>query len=254
MNIPYTPAKPVSYGGTRNYGDVRYIIIHYTGINNDTAENEVRYFANGNTRLAGAHFFVGQDGHICQSVKMKQIAHSVPRKRQGYSGGCSYLGQCTNANSVSIELCDNLSRDPSAAQTESVRQLVAYIQSICPYAKTIIRHYDVTGKLCPARMVDENKWQAFKAAITSKPAAQPKKQEVDEVTQEDWNRVQKMIDNSIKAALAGEGTTVSDWARDEYGDAVNAGITDGSRPLGYAKREEVAVMIMRAIKKMKGGG
>ncbi|MFR7442983.1 MAG: hypothetical protein ACLUUO_05300 [Sellimonas intestinalis] len=30
----------------------------------------------------------------------------------------------------------------------------------------VIRHYDVTGKLCPAYFVDETAWAAFKAKIT----------------------------------------------------------------------------------------
>ena len=110
---------------------MQYIIIHYTGISNDTAENEVKYFATGNTRAAGAHFFVGQNGHVCQSIKMSQIARSVPRKRQTLKGGGAYLGKCTSSNSISIELCDNLDKDPSIAQTNAVRELVAYIRSVC---------------------------------------------------------------------------------------------------------------------------
>lgn len=252
MNIPFVQAKKLSYSGTRSYSNIYYIIIHYTGINNDTAENEAKFFATGNTRSAGAHFFVGQNGHIVQSVKMMHTANSVPRKRQGYSGGGWFLGKCTSANSISIELCDNLSRDPSAAQIEAVRQLIAYIQSICQNAKSIVRHYDVTGKLCPARMTDvcaadAKKWAVFLAAITSKPSQTEtvvKEDEIDMTKDE----VQKMIEKSVQEALKGSQTKVSEWFEEEYAEAKDAGITDGTRPGGYATREQTAVMIIRAVK------
>lgn len=260
MNIPYTPAKSISVGGIRSYSSIKYIIIHYTGISGDSAENEVKFFATGNQRTAGAHFFVGQDGHICQSIKMSQTAKSVPQKRQAYTGGGTYLKKCTSGNSVSIELCDNLTKDPSPAQTEAVRQLVAYIQSICPNAQTFVRHYDVTGKLCPGRMTDcwtadTKKWQAFKAAIT-------KKEEVEDLTKDE---TQKLIDESITKAvkqmkdyitelISGKDLPPSQWAVDEgvIEAGQEAGITDGSRPQGLAKREEVIGMIIRNNKRAGG--
>lgn len=257
MNIPFVQAKKLSYSGQRSYSNVKYIIIHYTGINNDTAMNNAKYFASGNQKSAGAHFFVDQKGNIVQSVKMSYTANSVPRKRQAYKGGGTLVGICTSANSVSIEMCDNLSRDPSAAQTEAVRQLIAYIQSVCPNAKTIVRHYDVTGKLCPGRMTDvyaadAKKWLAFRAAITKK--------EVEDLTKAETTAlinelvpgiVEKTVNRTLAAVLGGNGLPPSAWAIKELAEAVDAGITDGTRPQGYAKREEVVAMIQRA---MKAGG
>lgn len=256
MDIPYIPAKSLSYSGTRSYSNVYYIIIHYTGISNDTAENNCKYFATGNKKKVGAHFFVDQKGRICQSVKMSYTANSVPRKRQAYKGGGTLVGKCTSANSISIEMTDNLTRDPSPAQTEAVRQLIQYIQSVCPNARTIVRHYDVTGKLCPARMTDTNaadsaKWKAFRDAITrgtpatatQKPAE--KKVEVEDLTKEETT---KLIDKAMKEVLGGNGSSVSTWAVDEYAEAKRLGITDGTRPQGRATREEVAVMLCRLYK------
>ena len=50
----------------------------------------------------------------------------------------------------------------------------------------------------------------------------------------------------IAAALAGKDVPASAWAKDELARAIAAGITDGTRPGGYAKREEVAAMVLRA--------
>ena len=248
MNIPYIPAKARCIAGSRTYASVKYIIIHYTGISNDSAKNEAVYFSSGIDRDAGAHFFVGQDGVIYQSIKMSQIARSVPRKRQAYKGGGSLVGICTSANSVSIEMCDNLTKDPSAKQTEAVRQLVAYIQSVCPNAKTIVRHYDATGKLCPARMTDvykadAQKWLAFKAAIIAKPKEEPK-QEVEDLTRDETI---KLFDELIEKKLGGNGLPVSSWAEESAEKAKSLGITDGTRPQGVATREQVWKMIVSAL-------
>lgn len=44
----------------------------------------------------------------------------------------------------------------------------------------------------------------------------------------------------------------SEWAQGELDDAVEIGITDGTRPRAYATREEVAIMCKRAIKAKEG--
>lgn len=45
---------------------------------------------------------------------------------------------------------------------------------------------------------------------------------------------------------------IPDWAREEYAEAMSLGITDGSRPNDSASRLEVAIMILRAIKLLRG--
>lgn len=169
MAYPIIQAKAISYGGTRALSAIKYIVIHYTAGNGDTAIAECKYFANGNTRSAGAHFFVDQSGSVYQSIAMNRTAWSVGGFYTRANGAGSYYNVCTNANSVSIELCDILNKVPSAAQTNATKTLVKFIQGQCPNAKTIIRHWDVNGKSCPARMAGSNnaEWNAFKKAITS---------------------------------------------------------------------------------------
>lgn len=180
MGYKLIQAKPISYGGTRALSSIKYIIIHYTAGNGDTAIAECNYFKNGNTRSAGAHFFVDQSGACYQSIPLNRTAWSAGVFYTSANGAASYWGKCTNANSVSIELCDNLNKDPSSKQISATKTLVAYIKSQCPNAKTIIRHWDVAGKACPARMIGTNnsKWNSFKASITGgsvpTPAPAPK--------------------------------------------------------------------------------
>lgn len=161
------PAKKISYGGKRSLESISYNVIHYSGNNGDTAKGNGLYFKNGNTRQAGANFFVDRAGNIVKSVNMNRIAWSVGGLYTKENGAGKYYGKCTNANSISIELCDCASKDPSKEQIEAVKWLISYIQKRCPNAKTIIRHWDVNGKSCPARMAgkDNKKWEAFKKAV-----------------------------------------------------------------------------------------
>lgn len=168
MGYTLIQAKSISYGGTRSLLGVRYIVIHYTGNNGDTAKANCNFFRNSNTRSAGAHFFADRSGTVLQSIPLNRIAWSVGGFFTQKNGAGSYYKKCTNTNSVSIELCDVASKYPSDAQIKAVRELVAYIKSQCPNAQTIIRHWDVNGKSCPARMTGTNnsEWNSFKSAIT----------------------------------------------------------------------------------------
>lgn len=157
-----------NYGLRRDRKKVKYIVIHFTAGNGDSAYNEARYFSREHKPHTSAHFFVGYDGDIWQSVEMFYTAYSVGGKKYSdcaKTGGGKYYGKCTNSNSVSVELCDNLLKDPSEKQIKAVKEVIAYIQKWCPNAKTIIRHFDVNGKHCPVRLMDEKKWKAFKEAI-----------------------------------------------------------------------------------------
>lgn len=70
------------------------------------------------------------------------------------------------------------------------------------------------------------------------------KEDID-MTKEELN---KLIDERIESILTGDGTEPSKWAEKELSEATAAGITDGTRPRGYATREEVAAMVLRGTK------
>lgn len=169
MKMTTKYAKSISYGNKRPLSNIKYIVIHYTGNKGDTAQNNLDYFANGNTRQAGAHFFVDKKGNVGKSIPMSRTAWAVGGDhRSGRKGEAAYFGKCTNANSVSIELCDMCSKT-NWEQMCATRKLVKYIQSKCPNAKTIIRHWDVNGKNCPAPFTGSGneKWTEFKRFITA---------------------------------------------------------------------------------------
>ena len=169
MGYTMIQAKSCSYGGTRSLMAPLYIVIHYTGNDNDTAKANCNFFRYTNTRSAGAHFFVDRSGNVIQSIPLNRIAWSVGGFFTQKNGAGSLYKRCANTNSVSIELCDVKSKYPSDAQIKAVRELIKYIWKQCPNAKTIVRHWDVNGKACPVRMTGtgNSEWTKFKAAITS---------------------------------------------------------------------------------------
>lgn len=67
---------------------------------------------------------------------------------------------------------------------------------------------------------------------------------------EDLNEEQtrKIVREEIEAALKGYNTEPSKWAKEIIAEAVEKGITDGSRPKGYLTREEGAAMALKASK------
>lgn len=153
----------------RNKATVKYIVIHYTGVKRETARNEGACFARNNSRYAGAHFFVDRNGNIVKSVPMNYTAWSVGGKKYTncqQTGGGRYYGSCTNSNSVSIEMCDTVDRDPSDKQIKAIKWLISYIRSHgCSNAHTVIRHFDVTGKPCPARFIKNSAWASLKKKL-----------------------------------------------------------------------------------------
>lgn len=149
---------------------IKYIVIHFVGATGG-AEANCRYYASQRIG-ASAHYFVGFEGEIWQSVEDKNIAW--------HCGAKSYKHpECRNANSIGIELCvrnkgsqADTSRDwyfedaTVEAAVELTRELM---DKYNVPADHIIRHYDVTGKICPNPYVynhTKHTWDAFKAALS----------------------------------------------------------------------------------------
>lgn len=160
--------KGISYDGKRDLKDIIAVVIHYTGNKGDTAKNNADYFATSNTRVAGAHIFVSRNGDIAYSIPIGMTAYAVGGRYSTSKGAGAYYGRITNANSVSIELCDCASRDPSWEQMLVCRQLYLWLKSECPKIKHVVRHWDVNGKNCPAQLTGKNnkKWEHFLDKIT----------------------------------------------------------------------------------------
>ena len=137
---------------------IEFLVIHYTANNGDTVQNNLDYFA-GNAVGASAHYFVDENGYG-QSVKDQDTAW--------HCGASSYRHEaCRNANSIGMELCSRKdSRGNYYFMDQTVYNAAALARQLMQTygidRSHVLRHYDVTGKRCPAPMVDNpTLWENF---------------------------------------------------------------------------------------------
>lgn len=166
-------AKSISYGGARNANAIKYIVIHFTGNETDKAVSNAKYFRDGNTRSAGAHYFV-DDADVYQSIDDKRIAWAVGGSKYSdcaKTGGGTMYGKITNANSISIEMCSTGGKISDKTVENTVALTKKLMKKYDIPASHVYRHFDVTGKSCPGWAgwigKDDSKWKAFKKKLTS---------------------------------------------------------------------------------------
>ena len=163
MNITQMPCNPGNYTAKRT-GAIRYLVVHYTGAPG-TARNNGAYFASRGDIGASAHYF----------VDARDIVQSVPDSGRAWHCGAAVYKhpECRNDNSIGVELCcyPNVDGtwyfDPAtvANAVQLVRSLMAQYGIGIDH---VVRHYDVTGKICPEPFVrDASAWAEFKARLTA---------------------------------------------------------------------------------------
>jgi N-acetylmuramoyl-L-alanine amidase CwlA len=170
-------ANRANYGNKRSLASIKYLVLHYTGNDGDTDENNGKYFRN-NVVKTSAHYFVDDDS-VTQSVPDNYIAW--------HCGATTYKhGTCRNTNSIGIEICDDVKNGkiyPSARTIENAVELTKHLMKKYNIpAENVIRHYDVTGKLCPAYWCGNTEKNALwktafwnKLGIETKPTATAEK-------------------------------------------------------------------------------
>ena len=149
----------------RSMGTIKYIVLHYDGNNGATARNNVDYFARAGVG-ASAHYFIDEN----------EIALSVPWYYTAWHcGAMKYTHpDCRNHNSIGIELCSKRYKDGAYYfEPNTVIRAASLVRSLMETfqipLKNVVRHYDVTGKNCPAPWVDNNEWGEFLRLVEDKP-------------------------------------------------------------------------------------
>ena len=139
---------------------IKYLVIHFTANNGDTAKGNCNYFQ-GKNRNASAHYFVDEN-EIYQSVKDTDTAWHCGANKY-------YHPFCRNNNSIGIELCSRIdSRGKYYFEDETVDNAAKLVKELMDKynipVDRIVRHYDVTHKVCPAPFVyDIKAWENFKS-------------------------------------------------------------------------------------------
>ena len=143
---------------------IKYIVVHFTANNGDTALGNTNYFKS--YRGSSAHYFIDEND-IYQSIVDKNIAWHCGAKKYKHS-------TCRNSNSIGVELCSRKdSKGNYYFMDKTVDNAVELIKMLMdkynvPIAN-VIRHYDVTGKNCPEPFVrDVKAWNNFKDRLEEK--------------------------------------------------------------------------------------
>mgnify|MGYP002234070827 FL=1 len=79
-----------------------------------------------------------------------------------------FIKKCTNANSLSIEMCNSAGKVPENVYKDAVALTRYYMKKYHISASRVIRHWDVNGKDCPDPWAgkDNAGWKKFKKAIS----------------------------------------------------------------------------------------
>ena len=139
---------------------VKGIVIHYTANPGTGAKANRDYFESRKDQedttanKVSSHFVVGLDGEIIQCIPLNEIA---------------YASNDRNQDTISIECCHPGKNGKFNKKTyHSLVQLCAWLcdQYEIQDKSDIIRHYDVTGKLCPLYYVKHpSQWDKLKSDI-----------------------------------------------------------------------------------------
>lgn len=155
LDVELLTVNPYSRPGTA-LEKVNGIVIHYTANPGATAIANRNYFENlkdTHTTKASSHFVVGLEGEIVQCIPTAEIA---------------YASNDRNSDTISIECCyKNEDGSFEQATYDSVIKLTAWLcAKFGLTSEDVIRHYDVTGKLCPLYYVEhEDAWAQFKKDV-----------------------------------------------------------------------------------------
>jgi N-acetylmuramoyl-L-alanine amidase CwlA len=145
---PQTPLK-----------DINSIVVHYTANPGTTAANNRDYFeglATKHTTYASSHYIIGTLGEVVQCVPLNEI---------------SFASNDRNNDTVSIECCHE--DETGKFSDTTYASLVSLTAALCIEfnlrEEDIIRHYDVTEKLCPLYYVEhEEEWFQFRKEVMAK--------------------------------------------------------------------------------------
>ena len=182
---------------------VRYIVMHYTANNGDTARNNCDYYHRVGGLQASAHYFVDEHGAMQSVLECDTAWHCGAR--------AYWHPECRNANSIGIEMCSRKRADGSYyIKPETVANAAALAREIMQRygidTEHVVRHYDVTGKRCPMPWVDDPaQWTEFKEIL---------KQNDNDEEDDDMVRY-----NTIEE--------VPSWAQDTVRTLVDAGALGG---------------------------
>lgn len=146
---PYSrPQKPLK--------KILGVVIHYTANPGTSAASNRSYFEGlkrKKSTYASSHYIIGLEGEVIQCIPLTEI---------------SYASNYRNNDTVSIECCHP--DETGEFKEETYSSMVVLTAALCVEfgleEEEIIRHYDITGKMCPLYFVEhEDAWNTFRSDV-----------------------------------------------------------------------------------------
>lgn len=158
----------------------KYIVIHET----DNFSKGAGARRHAEAQAAGhlstsVHYYAGSDG-VYQTAAHADGVWAIGKE---YDADHS-VTDATNRNTISVEICVNSDGDYKKARQNAIELVKYLIPKTGIPAERVIRHFDVKGKYCPRRMMDDpSLWEDFKAQIANQGAGkEPERLYVAECT------------------------------------------------------------------------
>lgn len=223
----------------RKLENVTKIAVHYVGNPGSSAEGNRNYFEslkvgksyttkNGQKAYlyASSHYIIGLKGEIMQCIPEEEWA---------------YCTNAANKYSISIECCHPAS--DGKFTNETYNSLVELCADLCIRYELnpltdLIRHYEITKKICPKWFVDNPKeWDLFKLKV---------KEKIDEI-----NKPIEIIKEVLE--MFKDSDLISSWAKIPAEKLKELGIMNGDNlgnfnPKQELNREQLATVIYNLLK------
>lgn len=158
------------YYSSRNGRKIEWIVVHYTG--SVWADGRAQVISNSLHRLEenvdtpankkrSTHYIIGDD-KIIQCVEDNKSAWHVGKYKSGYRV------KCENANSIGVDLVeykvnkksgkanDNDWYFSNTTLNEGANIIAQLMKRHSIDIEHVVRHYDITGKICPAPFVGDS--------------------------------------------------------------------------------------------------
>ena len=131
---------------------VRDLAIHYVGNPGSSAKGNRNYFNSEGVEVC-SHFIVGLDGEVLQCLPLNERSVATNQR---------------NGDTISIEVChpDETGRFSDVTYDSLIRLAAWLCEQFDLTEENLIRHYDVSGKLCPLYYVQhEDAWLQLKRDV-----------------------------------------------------------------------------------------
>lgn len=151
----------IAYNKSVRKQKIEYIVLHDTGNRGKGADAKAHFaYFNGADRGASADFFVDDKGAL--QVNDYNTCYTW------HCGDGKGKKGITNGNSIGIEICINQDGDYHKAVLHALKLTVRLMQELSVPPEKVVRHFDVSGKLCPASMSEKDweGWKTFHSALS----------------------------------------------------------------------------------------